>query len=574
MRRSVALFTTGAIAALAWSLPLQESPADWVLRGGAVYTVDAARSWVEALAVTDGRIVYVGPSKGTRPYVGSQTRIVELDGKMVLPGFHDSHVHPVSGGIELGQCNLNGIETAEEALATIEIYAREHPGVSWIVGGGWDLPLFPASGPRKEDIDRIVADRPVFLTAADGHSAWVNSRALELAGVGPDTPDPENGRIERAPETGEPTGTLREAAMDRFEPLLPELTPQDRRDGLLRALGMANRLGITSMIEASASAPISDAYLALSREGKLSARVVLSLYLDPKRGPGQIGDLEAMRRRYRAHLLRADSVKIFMDGVIESKTAALLEPYLDDGKEAGDLIFSPDALRDYAVRLEKAAFQIHIHAIGDRAIRASLDALEAARGVNGATDLRHHLAHIELFHPADISRFRKLGVIANFQPLWAQPDTYITEMTAPLLGPDRSKWLYPIRSLHDTGAVIVGGSDWSVSSMNPLEAIQVAVTRQSIEEPRAQPWIPEERVALDTMIAAYTINGAYLGREERSTGSLEVGKSADLIVLDRNLFEVPAARIHEAKVLLTLLEGEPVFSTPAFRGAIFAPSAR
>ena len=545
-------------------VPQEARPADWVLRDGAVYTVDASRRWAEAIAVTDGKIVYVGTSKGSVPFVGSDTVVVDLAGKMVLPGFHDSHLHPVSGGIELGQCNLSGTETADEAVAVVGAYADEHPDRLWILGGGWDLPLFPSEGPHKAVLDRISSERPVYLTAADGHSAWVNTRALELADVGKDTPDPPNGRIERDPETGEPTGTLRETAMGLFQDVLPEATMEDHVDGLRRALELAHRLGITSLVEASASKSIAEAYLRLGQEGKLTARVLLSLYVDPLKDENQIDDLKAARGRYQGARLRADSAKIFADGVIEAKTAALLEPYLGSFEISGDLIFSPEVLKTYAVRLDREGFQIHIHAIGDRAIRVSLDALEAARKVNGDSDLRHHLAHIELFHPSDIGRFRKLGVVANFQPLWAYADTYIAEMTEPILGPERSRWLYPIGTMVSSGAVIVGGSDWSVSSMNPLEAIQVAVTRQRIEAPRGEPWIPQERASLAAMIAAYTINGAYLKHEETVTGSLEVGKSADLVVLDRNLFDVPLEKIREAKVLLTLFEGDVVFRETTF----------
>ncbi len=539
-------------------------PADWVLRGGEVYTVDAARRWAEAVAVSDGKLVYVGTSAGATAFVGSNTRVVELEGKMVLPGFHDSHLHPVSGGVELGQCNLSGIDTAAAALDDIEAYAEKHPDRPWILGGGWDLPLFPPEGPHKRDLDRIVSDRPAFVTAADGHSAWVNTKALELAGVDRDTPDPPNGRIERDPLTGEPTGTLREAAMDLFQDVVPEPTAAERVEGLRRALASANSFGITSLVEASASDSIGEAYLHLSQKGELSARVLLSLYVDPQKDLGQIDSLFAKRRRYQGDRLRADSAKLFVDGVIEAKTAALLEPYVGGDGTAGDLIFSPEVLKDYASRLDREGFQIHIHAIGDRAIRVSLDALEAAVNANGITDGRHHLAHIELFHPADISRFRKLGVLANFQPLWAYADTYITDMTEPIVGPQRARFLYPIGSLHRSGAVIVGGSDWSVSSMNPLDAMQVAVTRQGLEAPRGEPWLPHEKVTLPAMIAAYTINGAYLKHEEAVTGSLEVGKFADLIVLDRNLFDVPVEGIHDVKVLLTLLEGDVVFAEPSF----------
>jgi predicted amidohydrolase YtcJ len=276
-----------------------------------------------------------------------------------------------------------------------------------------------------------------------------------------------------------------------------------------------------------------------------------------------VDDLVEMRSRYQAQGVRADAAKIFADGVIESGTAALLEPYADFGHR-GELNLAPELLERIVARLDREGFQIHVHAIGDRAIRASLDAFEKARRANGPRDARHHIAHIELFHPEDIPRFRSLGIVANFQPLWAFADSYITDLTEPQLGAERSRWLYPLKSLADSGAVLAAGSDWSVSSMNPLDAIQVALTRRDLTAPEGPAWIPEERVDLDTILAAYTRGGAYLQQQESLTGSLEVGKRADLIFLEKNLFEVPPAEIHRVKVLLTLLDGKEVFRDPSF----------
>ncbi len=289
----------------------------------------------------------------------------------------------------------------------------------------------------------------------------------------------------------------------------------------------------------------------------------MSLTVDESRDESQVDDLVRLRERYQAAGIRADSAKIFADGVIESGTAALLEPYIDV-PHRGELNFPPEVLDRIVTRLDKEGFQVHVHAIGDRAIRVSLDAFEKARSVNGPRDSRHHVAHIELFHPDDIPRFQKLGVVANFQPLWAYADTYITDLTEPQLGPERSRWLYPIGSLAKSGAILAAGSDWSVSSMNPLDGIQVALTRTDIDAPEGPPWIPEERVDLDTILAAYTRGGAYLQHEEALTGSLEVGKRGDLVVLEKNLFEIPETEIHRVRVLLTLLDGKEVFRDPSF----------
>jgi predicted amidohydrolase YtcJ len=538
-------------------------PADLVLRNGRIYTLDDARTWAEALAVDDGRIVFVGPDAGVDAFVGPETRFVDLEGRMALPGFHDSHVHPVSGGVELGQCNLNGLATREGLYAAIEECAARTPDEEWLAGGGWDLPLFPNGNPDRSDLDRLSPDQPAYLSSADGHSAWVNSRALDIAGIDATTPDPPNGRIERDPKTSEPTGTLRESASALVSKHLPPLGPEDYIEGLKRALRMANGFGITSLIEASAGDRTLEAYAALARSGELTARVRVSLTVDESKDESQVDELVQRRARYQAEGIRADAAKIFADGVIESGTAALLEPYVDFGHR-GELNFTPEVLDRIVARLDKEGFQIHVHAIGDRAIRASLDAFERARSENGPRDSRHHIAHIELFDPDDIPRFRSLGVVADFQPLWAFADTYITDLTEPQLGPERSRWLYPLKSLADSGAVLAAGSDWSVSSMNPLDGVQVAVTRRDLTAPSGPSWIPEERVDLDTILAAYTRGGAYLQHEETLTGSLEVGKRGDLIVLEKNLFDVPETEIHRVKVLLTLLDGKEVYRDASF----------
>jgi len=289
------------------------------------------------------------------------------------------------------------------------------------------------------------------------------------------------------------------------------------------------------------------------------------MYADPTKGLAQIPFLIDMRNRYQGKRLRANAVKIFADGVIEARTAAMLQPYLDHG-DLGKPNWDAETLKKMVPALDSAKFQVHIHAIGDRGIRMALDAFAAARDKNGSRDSRHHIAHLELIASTDVQRFRQLGVIANFQPLWAYADSYITELTEPALGPARSRWLYPIASVLKTGAVMACGSDWSVSSMNPLDAMQVAVTRRGLEDSTGAAWRPEELVELAPMLAGYTINGAYVNFEEKENGSLEVGKAADLIVLDRNIFEIPLHAIHRIKVLLTLLEGKEVYREAAFEG--------
>ena len=541
---------------------VQEVPkfAETVFRSGAVYTVDASRSWAETVAVRGGRIVYVGSDAGVTAWIGPATRSIDLQGKMLLPGFHDSHVHLIGGGIELGECDINGLTSVDQILAAVKRYADLYPDRKWIKGGGWPLTL-EEGNPHKSLLDKVVSDRPIMLDAFDGHSVWVNSKALEIAGITKETPDPARGRIERDPKTGEPTGTLRESAGRLIVNKIPPYTHEEYVKGLRRGLELANRFGITSVQEASVGEPHLNAFDELDRSNELTVRAVAAMRIDPAKYSSQVPQFVEWREKYRGKRLKTTAVKIFQDGVIESRTAALLQPYLVEAGERGWLNLEPEVLKPLAAQLDRLGFQIHIHAIGDRAIQSSFDALEFARQQNGSRDSRHHLAHVELFDPADIGRFRRLGVIANFQPFWASADLYIVKMTEPILGPERSRWLYPIRSVANTGAIIACGSDWSVTSMNPLDAIQIAVTRRGLADGSGTAWIPEEVVDLPLMIAGYTINGAYVNFQEHETGSIEVGKSADLVVLDRNLFEIPRHESHNVKVLLTMLEGREVYSS-------------
>ena len=544
---------------------------DLILRGGSIHTMDAQRSRVEAIAVRDGRIVATGASADLARLAGAGTRLVELGGRFVMPAFHDLHVHPISAGVELGQCNLNDLDTAEATLGAIRACVDAHASRAWLVGGGWALPSFPPGRPRKEDLDTITGDRPAALSSADGHSLWVNSAALAAAGITRATKDPDAGRIDRD-RRGEPTGLLRESATALVTRLVPSPTPEEYDAGLVRALGEMNKVGIVSFVEASARLPIVEAYRAVARQGKLTARAHLSLYADPDRDESQVDDFVKIRQQTNEAGLTVGAVKIFIDGVIEAATASLLEPYRPLAGEPvpahprGLPNFTDDRLKALVRRLDREGFQVHMHAIGDRAIRQGLDAIADAARTNGPRDRRPHIAHIQMFHPDDVPRFRELGVVANIQPLWAYSDGYIRTLTEPRLGPERSQWLYPFGALHRSGATLAGGSDWSVTSVNPLHAIQVAVTRRALDARSDAPrWLPEQVLDLPTVLAAYTSGGAFVGFEDKDSGSLEVGKLADLIVLDRNLFEIPVEQIHATRVLWTLLEGREVYRAAEYK---------
>ncbi len=536
--------------------------ADLVLKGGAVYTVDAMRSWARAVAVRDGRITYVGSDEGVQPHIGAGTKVIDLKDRMVLPGFQDIHIHPIWGGIQALACDLSGLETQEQYVEAVAQYAAKNPHEPWILGGGWSMSVFQPGGiTDRRLLDAVVPDRPVFLTSADGHTSWANSKALEIAGITNGTPDPAGGRIDRDPATGEAIGSLQEFAGDLVREHVPAYTPEALVKGLKYALAMVNGYGITAFQDAGVDFEGLnglEAYRQLDESGELTARVVASLWWDKNTGEEQIPSFIERRERYTKGRLSATTVKIMQDGVMENHTAALLEPYAGKPGVTGFPMVDPQKLKQYVTRLDEEGFQVHFHAIGDGAIRQSLDAVEAARKKNGNRGNRHHISHIQLFHPTDIPRFRELDVVANFQPLWALADEYITDMTIPFLGPERSRWLYPIGSLVDSGAVVAFGSDWSVSTANPFEEIEVALTRMGPKGETTEPFLPEERIDLPTALAAFTINAAYVNSLEKETGSIEIGKFADLIVVDRNLFSIEPSEISESKVLLTLLEGAPV----------------
>jgi hypothetical protein len=539
--------------------------ADLILTNGRVQTHDAARRVADAIAVRQGRIVAVGPVRDVQLLAGSRTRVIDLGGRMVLPGFQDAHVHPPIGGLVRLRCDLHERRGLDTYLQVVRDYAESHPDEAWIRGGGWHMPDFPGGTPRREDLDRAVPDRPVYLRNRDVHGAWVNTRALERAEIGRDTPDPPDGRIERD-SGGMPSGTLHEGAMRYVERLLPPDTAADLEDAIRLAQAYLHSFGITAWQDAWVTPEVLAAYRALDSRGELTARVVAALWWERERGSEQIDDLIERRGSGEDGRFRATSVKIMQDGVLENFTGAVLEPYLDrHGRPTtnrGISFVDPEALKGHVARLDAAGFQVHFHAIGERAVREALDAVEAARKANGATDRRHHIAHLQVVHPDDLPRFRTLGVVANAQPIWAFHGAQMDELTIPHLGPERSRWQYPFASLRRAGAALCMGSDWSVSSANPLLEIEVAVHRVGPTSRDGEPFLPEERLDLPTALEAFTIGSAFVNHLDEVAGSLEVGKAADLVVLDRDLFAPDAGPVGDARVLLTLVGGEPVFEDP------------
>lgn len=521
-----------------------------------------------AVLVRDGRVERVLPGRGREVLdaLPAGVRVVDVGGGLVAPGFTDAHVHPVQGGLERGRCDLSEIADRTGYLARIAEYAAARPDLPWILGGGWAMSAFPGGTPVAADLDALVADRPVFLPNRDHHGAWVNSRALEVASIDAATPDPPDGRIERDPD-GRPTGTLHEGAMHLVDRHLPPAGPDDYLAALLAGQAHLHSLGVTGWQDAIVGAygGIEDpgpTYLRAARSGALTAHVVGALWWDRDRGPEQVADLAARRADYSHGRFRATSVKIMQDGVAENGTAAMTAPYLDRcgvaSHNSGHSFVEPATLSAGVAALAAEGFQVHVHAIGDRGVREALDAFEQA---GPADDLRHHVAHLQVVHPDDVRRFATLGVAANIQALWACLDDQMVELTLPFLGPERSRWQYPFGDLHRAGARLVAGSDWPVSTPDPLAAIHVAVNRTAHGEdgPAGQePFLPEQALPLETAFAAYTSGSAWVNHRD-DAGVLAPGAVADLVVLDRDPFAAPAAEVGAARVVSTWVEGVPVF---------------
>jgi predicted amidohydrolase YtcJ len=538
-----------------------------------VITADRVRTPGEepadAIAVTGDRIVAIGRADDVRALAGPRTRVVRAPGGVVVPGFQDAHVHPPFAGRTLLSVWLTDVEGLPAYLDVVAGYAASHPDVPWITGGGWAMEHFPGGTPRKEDLDRVVPDRPVFLFNRDVHGAWVNSRALELAGITRDTPDPADGRIERDPRTGEPTGTLHEGAAYRVnDTLVPAPDVAGWRAALLRAQEHLHALGITGWQDAWVTPDTLAAYLGLAADGRLTARAVGALWWDRHRGPEQIPDLLASRERAAGLPGFATTVKIMVDGVLENRTGALLEPYCDGcGGVTGNrgiTFVDPEALAVAVTELAGHGFGVHFHAIGDRAVRAALDAVAASRSVR--RDLRHHIAHLQVVHPDDVPRFAALDVTANCQAYWAQSEPQMDELTIPFLGAERAAWQYPFASIARAGGRLAMGSDWAVTTANPLEQLEVAVTRVDPEHRSNAPFLPGERLGLEQAFDAFTAGSAYVNSDPDG-GVLAVGRRADLAVLSQDVFapsfatggRVPLA---DVRVELTVAGGRVVHDAP------------
>ncbi|MCW4355752.1 amidohydrolase [Hoyosella sp. YIM 151337] len=546
--------------------------ADTIIRGGNVFGAPAIREPASAIAITSGRIAAIGGDE-VLELSGPRTEVIDAAGGTIMPGFQDGHVHPLESGLRRLRCDLSELPHSRDAyLQRIKAYAATHDD-DWITGSGWYGDAFPGSLPTRHDLDEVVADRPAILGSHDAHGVWVNSRALQLAGITDTTPDPPGGRINRD-ENGSATGVLVEAAADLVAQLVPKPSAELMERALLEAQQHLHSLGVTAWQDAIIGSMWGTpdnlpTYVSVAEKEQLTARVVGALWWTPERGLAQMDELRARRMLGQFERFRATSVKIMQDGICENCTGAMLSPYLTShgpADQRGMSFIDADELRHIAQLLDADGFQIHLHAVGDRAVRESLDALEYARTANGITDNRHQIAHVDVIHPEDVPRFAELGVIANIQALWARRDAEIVERKLPLLGKEREKWHFPFGSLARAGARLAMGSDWPVTDPNPMWALHTAVHRTAPpEDPHAVgvealtvPLEAEQALDLRTALDAYTIGSAYANHLDTESGTIEVGKLADIVVLDQNV--VATEHISAIKPTLTMVGGEVVSS--------------
>jgi len=550
-------------------------PADSVLRGGKFFTVDEAQVWAEAVAIKDGRFVYVGDDAGVQSFVGPDTDRHDLGGKLTIPGLVDSHTHPGLMGRETAgytavpvgggpRGRLPGGGTKEEILAAVEAYAQANPDLAWIEMGSWSGDLYGVAGPHKRDLDRVVPDRPVQLGSI--HSVWVNSMALEMMGVDSNTPDPVPGLSYFVRDAdGEPTGWIKELAAWPYSQHLAAVDPESNKEGIVTFLEYLAGHGVTSLWDAG-NYNYHDLTYSLLAELEAAGRLPIRyegsfhIYL-PDQVPDAINELQRLRRTYGSERLRFNTIKIHFDGTNEIRTGAVLEPFSDDPGNRGATLLDTEELRDFIVQLHEARIDLHLHIRGDRGIRIALDAVEAARrSVDGELYPRVTICHLDLIDTADYPRFKQLGVIANYTPQWLGLRDRLP-LTAATLGP-RYERMFLVQPLLDDGAVVTFSSDVvslrGMERANPYLGMQIGHNRQYHEQGEAAPIrLPlSERLDLEDLIKGYTLSGAYQLRMEDQLGSIEVGKLADMVVLDRNLFEVDRYEIHTVRPEAVFMEGE------------------
>ncbi|MBT4519067.1 MAG: amidohydrolase [Halieaceae bacterium] len=545
--------------------------ADAAYIDGSIYTVDTGNTWAEAIAIAGGKIIAVGSNEEIAKHVDSTTEVSNLNQRMVMPGIHDMHVHPREAGEKYNfQCSFPFTVTIDEIVAKLTECAAETPKGTWIRGGQWAMELMESDTvPHKKILDAITMDHPIYLGDSTVHGAWLNSRALEELKIDKDTVNPPGGVIIREPDSSEPTGILIDNAAYNVLQKIPVYTSEQYQTALEWSMREMHKVGVTSIKDAQVDSHALKAYNSLDKTNRLSMKVSTSIGWNVSWTDTSEQEKENVRLRanYASENVNTDFIKIMLDGIPPTRTAAMLEPYVPDTKHGdqflGKLIHSPEKLTEDMIYLDSQDLTVKIHATGDRAVRVALDAIEAARKANPGSSMMHEISHSELIHPDDIPRFKELNVVAELSPILWYPQPLV-EVMAQVIGRDRANRFWPIKSLHEAGAHLIYGSDWPsvVPDPNPWPGIEAMVTRRDPYGTTPGELWPEQAMDLATTIRIFTINGAVAAKSASTTGSLEVGKSADFIILDRNVFQIPVEDIGDTRVVSTVASGKAVYSSP------------
>jgi predicted amidohydrolase YtcJ len=561
--RSIALVILSLSALCATPPRASAQSADTIVHNAKIYTVNANQPRAEALAIRGDKIVAVGTEADVEKFRKPNTKMIDAGGQLVLPGFVDCHIHFLDGSLSLGRVNLEGAKDVADIQRRLREYAVKHPGKDWILGRGWDYAMFGAAAlPDKKDLDELFPDRPAYLEGYDGHTYWANSKALALAGITKDTPNPPNGVIVRDPATGEATGALKEAAHDLVGKIVPKPTRAEKLEALRAGMKWANEHGLTRVHSAGGDFEELALFDQLRREKQQTLRFYIAYFLDPPELRAvDIAKIEAARKKYADDWISGGAVKMMVDGVIESHTAAMLEPYTDDPSLKGKLFWEPDKYKAAVAELDKRGLQLFTHAIGDYGVRTALDAYENAEKVNGTQDRRPRIEHIETIQAVDIPRFGKLGVIASMQPLHSYPNSDTLDVWARNIGPDRAGRAWVWKSIANDGGHLAFGSDWPVVTLSPWEGVQTAVTRQTTDGKPDGGFVPSQRLSVADAVYGYTLGAAFAGRREKTEGSIEIGKLADIIILSQHIFDIEPQKISDTKVTITIVGGRVVYQS-------------
>jgi hypothetical protein len=557
MRRAVLLLLL-ILALNTLSITAQSPKADLILKNGKIWTASEKQPGVSAVAIKGNKIIASGNEKQLKRFVGKFTEQIDLQGQFAMPGVNDSHIHFLSSSLGLFEVDLTGAKNLEEAQARIKKFADENPSAPWITGGGWEYHIFPNKElPRREWIDAVVKDRPVFIDAYDGHTAWANSKAIEMAGVDEKTEFKGFGEIVKDAD-GKPTGTFKEGAQGLIGKFVPQPTREHELAALKKGMERARGLGITSIQNASGNLRQVELYDELLKKGELFLRTYFAFSAGPKTTQADIDKIAVAAKKFNSPMLKVGAVKLMVDGVIESHTAAMLAPYANKPETSGTPNFTQEELNNVVRMADKAGLQVYIHAIGDRGVRMALDSFENAIRVNGKRDSRFRIEHIETIQAKDMPRFKKLGVIASMEPIHADPGT--VSVWSASIGPERTSRGFAWHALEKAGAKLIFSSDHPASiSLDPIRGLHNAVNRQTTEGTPAGGWLPEHRVSVDTALRAYTTNGAYASFEESIKGKIAPGMLADIIVLDKNPFDIAANDIYTVKVTKTIFDGRVTY---------------